>query len=91
MAYTFDASAQFTEEYRKVCRKNAPFQRMLDVKVRQILDHLESMPDHYEPLRNELAGIRRVRIGSFVVFFRIHEEIRTVKFLRIDHHDSAYK
>lgn len=91
MAYTFDASAQFTEDYRKVCRKNASFQRMLDLKVRQILDHLETMPEHYKPLRGDLAGVRRVHISSFVVFFRIHKNIQTVEFLGIDHHDSAYK
>ena len=48
-------------------------------------------PHHYKPLSHDMAGIRRVHIGSFVLVFEIDEGDKTIKFLDLDHHDKIYR
>jgi mRNA-degrading endonuclease RelE of RelBE toxin-antitoxin system len=49
-------------------------------------------PQHYKPLKYDLAGERRVHImKSFVLKFEIDEAAKTVKFIFFGHHDEAYK
>ena len=42
-------------------------------------------------LRNELAGIRSARRGSYRVLYRIDESERTVTVLRVDHRNDIYR
>jgi mRNA-degrading endonuclease RelE of RelBE toxin-antitoxin system len=56
--------------------------------MKEILEN----PEHYKPLRHDLAGERRVHIlKSFVLKFEIDEENKTVTFLFFGHHDEAYR
>lgn len=49
-------------------------------------------PQHYKPLKHELAGERRVHImKSFVLKFEIDEINKVVRFIFFGHHDEAYK
>jgi mRNA-degrading endonuclease RelE of RelBE toxin-antitoxin system len=49
-------------------------------------------PQHYKPLKYELAGQRRVHImKSFVLKFEVSEATKTVIFLFFGHHDEAYR
>jgi len=42
-------------------------------------------------LRNELAGIRSARRGTFRILYRIDDERREVVVLRVDHRRDIYK
>jgi len=42
-------------------------------------------------LRNELAGIRSARRGTYRILYRIDETTHTVTVLRIDHRGDVYR
>ena len=57
-------------------------------KIEEILEN----PQHYKPLKYDLAGERRVHLmKSFVLKFTIGENTKTVEFIFFWHHDEAYK
>lgn len=87
MTWSLETSPEFEADYRKLCGKNSGFRRAVDKKVEQIL----TQPFHYKPLRAPLQGVRRVHVGgSFVLLFEPQEERKTVRMLRLAHHDEAY-
>lgn len=87
MTWALEVSPEFEGDYRRLCAKNAGFRSAFDKKVAQILGN----PLHYKPLRAPLQGVRRAHVGgSFVLLFEPNVKGRTVRFLRLAHHDEAY-
>jgi YafQ family addiction module toxin component len=87
LTWELEVSPEFARDYKKLCARNAGFKRMVDLKTRQILES----PTHYKPLRAPLQGVRRVHVGgAFVLMFEPVESRRTVRLLRLAHHDEAY-
>ena len=88
MIYSFIVSDDCKKDMDKLCRKNPILEHALKNKINEILEN----PQHYKPLKYDLAGERRVHImKSFVLKFHIDENIKTVTFLFFGHHDEAYK
>lgn len=88
MTYSIDIHPKCQQEIKKLCRKNPVLEQALKRKMHEIIE----MPDHYKPLKYDLAGERRVHITkSFVLKFEINEQTTTVRFLYFGHHDDAYK
>ena len=88
MSYQFEIKPSCEERIQKLCRRNPLLQKVLEKKMQEILEN----PQHYKPLRHDLAGERRVHIlKSFVLKFEIDESKNTVTFLYFGHHDEAYK
>ena len=76
------------KDIEKACKKNPVLREALENKMNEIVQN----PQHYKPLKYDLAGGRRVHImKSFVLKFEIHEAAKTVEFIAFDHHDDAYK
>ncbi|MDO8529036.1 MAG: type II toxin-antitoxin system RelE/ParE family toxin [Nanoarchaeota archaeon] len=72
----------------KLCKKNVVLKDILKKKMNEILEN----PQHYKPLKYDLAGERRVHImKSFVLKFEIHENTKIVEFFFFGHHDEAYR
>tara|TARA_Y100000034_G_scaffold50687_1_gene62426 strand:+ start:1294 stop:1557 length:264 start_codon:yes stop_codon:yes gene_type:complete len=72
----------------KICKKNPVLRNSLEKKINEIIKN----PQHYKPLRHDLAGERRVHImKSFVLKFEIDENSKTVTFIFFGHHDEAYR
>lgn len=72
----------------KLCKKNPVLREALEKKMKEILQN----PQHYKPLKYDLAGERRVHImKSFVLKFEVHEDRKIVKFFFFGHHDEAYR
>ncbi len=72
----------------KICKKNHILREVLKKKMNEIVQN----PQHYKPLKRELAGERRVHImKSFVLKFEIDESTKTIIFIFFGHHDDAYK
>ena len=72
----------------KLCKKNPVLREALEKKMNEIVQN----PQHYKPLKYDLAGERRVHImKSFVLKFEIDENTKTVEFLFFGHHDEAYE
>ncbi len=86
MTWSLEVSAEFEEDYRRHCARNAGLRRAVDRKVAQVLETTL----HYKPLRAPLEGVRRVHVGPFVLLFEPDEGRRAVRLLRFAHHDEAY-
>ena len=72
----------------KLCKKNPVLRDALEKKMNEILEN----PQHYKPLKYDLAGEKRVHImKSFVLKFEVNEAIKTVTFIFFGHHDEAFK
>ena len=69
---------------KKIKRKD----KILFLRIQNKISEIIKNPEHYKPLRNILSGYRRAHIGSFVIIFKIKENI--VKIISLDHHDNAY-
>jgi len=54
---------------------------------KKLIDLVEN-PDHFKPLRNILAGYRRIHFGSFILIYKIDGSI--IKIISLDHHDKSY-
>ncbi len=88
MIYSLETKPSCQESIAKTCKKNPVLEEALRRKVQQILLN----PDHYKPLKYDLAGERRVHImKSFVLKFEVDEVRRIVTLIAFSHHDEAYK
>ncbi|MFH0701117.1 MAG: type II toxin-antitoxin system RelE/ParE family toxin [Candidatus Woesearchaeota archaeon] len=88
MAYNLDIKPSCQESIDKACKKNPVLRHALTNKVNEILEN----PQHYKPLRYDLAGERRVHLlKSFVLKFEIDENSKIVTLIAFGHHDEAYE
>ena len=63
-----------------------------DQVVQTIEEIVQSDPDSYKNLRNDLKPFKRVHIkGSFVSIFKYDKERQLISFFDYGHHDSIYK
>ena len=84
MKYNFEFSQEFKKSIKKLKKKD----KILFTQIQnKLLDIIEN-PEHYKPLRNSLAGYRRIHFGSFVLIYKIENNL--VKIISLDHHDKAY-
>jgi len=84
MDYRIKHSKQFDKSMRKMKKKNPVLFKQI---VKKLIDVIKN-PERHKPLRNDLAGYRRVHFGSFVLVYTIRDDI--VKIISIDHHGKAY-
>ena len=88
MNYKLEVSEKIDRIFEKLSKKDKKSLEIIDSKIKYILDN----PYQFKPLRNEMAGIRRVHIGkSFVLTYEILENEKTVRILDYDHHDKIFK
>ena len=87
MSYEFTFTVLCEKQIDKATRKNPVLRKIINNKINEIIIN----PHHYKPLRNELAGERRVHILKNQVFkFTIDEQNKMVIFIFFGHHDDAY-
>jgi len=84
MEYSIEFSASFEKSMKKLKKKDT----VLFNQIQKKLINLVQNPDHYKPLRNVLAGYRRIHFGSFVLIFKLEGEV--VRIISLDHHDKSY-
>jgi len=88
MIYSMLISDDCEKSIDKLCKKNPVLKEALEKKMNEIIQN----PQHYKPLKYDLAGERRVHImKSFVLKFEINEQNQMVTFIFFGHHDEAYK
>ena len=86
--YSYEIVPSLQKDLNKLYRKDRKVYEIIISKIEEIIKN----PQHYKPLKHELAGERRVHImKSFVLKFEIDENNKTVKFIFFGHHDEAYK
>ena len=69
---------------KKLKKKDKTSFEQIQKKLAEIVEN----PEHYKPLKNILAGFRRLHFGSFVLIYAIEGNI--VRIISLDHHDRAY-
>jgi len=82
--YQIEFSDEFDRSMRKLKKKDKVLFEQIQKKLLEIVEN----PEHFKPLRNVLAGYRRIHFGSFVLIYNIEGEV--VRIISLDHHDRAY-
>lgn len=86
--YNYEIIPSLQKELNKLFKKDKKLYVIVMNKIEEILEN----PQHYKPLKYDLAGERRVHImKSFVLKFEIDENRKTVIFIFFGHHDEAYQ
>jgi len=86
--YNYEIIPSLQKEINKLAKKDKKRYEAVMSKIEEILKN----PEHYKPLKHDLAGERRVHImKSFVLKFEINEQSKTVTFFFFGHHDEAYR
>lgn len=84
MDYTTEFSDEFDKSMKKLKKKN----KVLFTQIQKKLIEIIQNPEHYKPLRNVLAGYKRIQFGSFVLIYKIEDNV--IRVISLDHHDKAY-
>lgn len=86
--YRLEIKENLDKKLKKLQKKDKEMLRIIDTKVRDILND----PYRFKPLRKPLQNKRRVHIGgSFVLIYGINKKEGIVTLLDFDHHDNVYK
>lgn len=90
--FTFDFSEELEETMAKLSKKDPVCSLALNKKIRQIVSCGETEIDHYPDSSYELAGTKHVHVASsFVLFFKVLKKEKHIAFLRLQHHDDAFR
>jgi len=89
MSFPFDISPNLEKVLDKLGRKDRNLAIAVRKKMEQITSCDEITIQHFKNLRHDLSGLKRVKIGSFILVFRIKDD--TIIFEDFDHHDRIYK
>ncbi|MEK6807816.1 MAG: type II toxin-antitoxin system RelE/ParE family toxin [Nanoarchaeota archaeon] len=86
--YEINIKPSCLRDIEKLGKKNPVLREVLEKKMNEIVQN----PQHYKPLKYDLAGERRVHImKSFVLKFKTDENNKVVEFIFFGHHDDAYQ
>jgi len=89
MTFRSEPSEGLQKTLKTLKRKDPALFIALKKKMRQIASLDEIGIKHFKNLRHDISHLKRVRIGSFVLVFRLKEGI--IVFEDFDHHDRIYK
>lgn len=86
--YNKEIKPSCLKDIEKLCKKNPVLADALENKMNEILKN----PQHFKPLKYDLAGEKRVHImKSFVLKYEVDENTKTVTFIFFGHHDEAFR
>lgn len=86
--YDYKIIPSLQKTLNKLSKKDKKTYETVMNKIEEILEN----PQHYKPLKYDLAGERRVHVmKSFVLKFEVDENTKTVEFIFFGHHDEAYR
>lgn len=84
MDYSIEFSSEFEKSFKKLKKKDKKLFTQIQKKLIDIVEN----PEYYKPLRNVLAGYKRIQFGHFVLIYKIEGNV--VRIISLDHHDKAY-
>ena len=86
--YNYEIIPSLQRTLNKLWRKDKKMYEVVMNKIEEVIQN----PQHYKPLKFELAGEKRVHImKSFVLKYEVDEQNKKVTFIFFGHHDEAYK
>ena len=77
------------KDLKKLKKRNPALFLALRKKVIQIASLDKDSLMHFKNLRHDLKNYKRVHVGSYVLLFKIEEDV--IIFDRFLHHDEAYE
>lgn len=84
-------SIEFTERARKqVLRLDAPVQERVEAAIDR-LAHWPVRGKSVRPLKGELGGLHRLRIGDYRAILAVDEERQIISVREIGHRGSVYR
>jgi mRNA-degrading endonuclease RelE of RelBE toxin-antitoxin system len=89
MSFRFVVSDDLKKVFDKIGRKDKVLAINISKKIKQIISSDHSFVEHLKNLKGGLKNYKRVHIGSFVLMFKIENDV--IIFDKFEHHDSAYK
>jgi len=91
MNFYFDLSDELTLVIKKLLKKDKIRVRILNKKIKEIIDNDSHSIDRYKNLRYGLSGYKRVHIDkSFVLIFQVDKKNNHILFDRLEHHKNIY-
>jgi len=86
--YRYEIIPSLQRTLGKLSKKDKKTYEAVMGKIEEIMKN----PEHYKPLKYDLAGERRVHImKNFVLKFEVDAPHEIIKFLFFGHHDEAYR
>lgn len=89
MTFDFEFSKVLSNIIDKPERKDRNLAISLNKKIKQIIACDNVSIQHFKNLKHDLSNFKRVQIGSFVLVFRLKNNV--IIFEDFDHHDMIYK
>ena len=88
MSFKITISDELKKDLAALKRKDKTTYVAVSKKIFQIASCDGNSIEHFKNLRGNLSNFKRVHIGSFVLIFRIVDDI--IIFEKFDHHDRIY-
>jgi len=85
--YSYEIKPELNDALKKIAKKN---KQLFDAAMKKILQ-LTEKPELGKSLKYTLKGVKRVHIGHFVLMYEIDYKLHKLSFLKLEHHDKAYK
>ena len=87
--FDFTCSDPLKEKLGHIKKKDRTLFHAVETKMLQIASSDESTIQHYKNLRGNLSHLKRVHVGSFILTFKLKEDL--IIFEDLEHHDQAYQ
>jgi mRNA-degrading endonuclease RelE of RelBE toxin-antitoxin system len=86
--HEFVIKPELEKKLVKLLKKDKPTYEKIMKKIDEIINSKDA--EHYENLRYDMKGSKRVHIGQFVLVFSFNKSKNLVSFEDYDHHDNIY-
>ena len=89
--FGYDLSDKLKIIIGKLNKKDKEKTKIINKKIKQIVQCDEETIQHYKNLRHGLSDLKRVHIDkSFVLTFKVDLKNKFILFYDFDHHDKIY-
>ncbi|MEA3378375.1 MAG: hypothetical protein U9Q69_01925 [Nanoarchaeota archaeon] len=88
MSFSFEFSPILKKRLDKLARKDKPLAVAVNRKIQRLINADKGFIENLKNLRHDKSHLKRVRIKSFVLTFRLNGD--TIFFEDFVHHDNAY-
>ncbi|MBN2142783.1 addiction module toxin RelE [Candidatus Woesearchaeota archaeon] len=88
--YRLQRSEKLVRILKKLYKRDKRRYEATISKIEEVMKSAE--PGRYKHLSYELKDFKRVHIDShFILTFKIYENSKTISFMDLQHHDTAYR
>ncbi|MFH1306700.1 MAG: addiction module toxin RelE [Candidatus Micrarchaeota archaeon] len=90
--FTNDMTSELKKVIGKLSKKDIVRVLALNKKIKEIASCNEKTIEHYRNSKYGLSDYKHVHIASsFVLFFRVFKKEKHILFIKLEHHDKAFR